>query len=78
MPARKKKSAESKETPKQTERRSNHVLREVLDELIDHIRNVARYRETMPPQEIQYAQQRLEWLADELWRLSTEESPDEP
>jgi glutamate dehydrogenase/leucine dehydrogenase len=78
MPARKKKSAKSQETPLPAERRSNHALREVLDELIDHIRNIARSRETMPAQEIEYAQQRLEWLADELWRLSTEEYPQEP
>ncbi len=72
MPARKKKATHSK-TPAPAERRSNHALREVLDELIDHIRNIARSRESMPPQEMEYAQQRLEWLADELWRLSTEE-----
>jgi len=78
MSPRKKKLAGSQETPSPAERRSNHELREVLDELIDHIRNVARARETMPAQEIEYAQQRLEWLADELWRLSTEEPSHEP
>ena len=66
------------ETPSPSERRSNHALREVLDELIDHVRSIAASREQMPPSEVEYAQQRLEWLADELWRLSTEEHPDSP
>jgi len=31
----------------------------------------------MDPQEMEYAQQRLEWLADEVWRVATggEEPP---
>jgi hypothetical protein len=31
----------------------------------------------MTPQELEYAQQRLEWLADEVWRVATggEEPP---
>ena len=29
----------------------------------------------MTPAEVDYAQQRLEWLADEVWRLSTGEAP---
>jgi hypothetical protein len=56
--------------PSPGNRRSNHELREVLDDLICHVREIARMRSEMPPHEIEYAQQRLEWLADEAWRLA--------
>ena len=56
-----------------TERRRNRPLREVLDELLSHTRVIARRAKTMTPAELDYAQQRLEWLADEVWRLSTGE-----
>jgi len=60
------------------ERRQNRPLREVLDELLSHTRDIARRAKTMTPAELDYAQQRLEWLADEVWRLSTgEASPPE-
>jgi hypothetical protein len=29
----------------------------------------------MTPQEIEYAQERLEWLADEVWRVATGDTP---
>ncbi len=29
---------------------------------------------TMTPAEVDYAQQRLEWLADEVWRVATGEA----
>jgi len=54
------------------ERRQNRHLREVLDELVDHVRNVARNARTMPPAELAYAEQRLEWLAEEVWRIALE------
>ena len=57
-----------------TERRRNRPLREVLDELISHTRDIARRAKAMSPAELDYAQQRLEWLADEVWRLSTGEA----
>lgn len=59
------------------ERRANRELREVLDELVAHVRNVARNVRTMTPAELQYAEDRLEWLADEVWRaaLSAENAP---
>jgi len=57
------------------ERRRNRPLREVLDELLSHTRDIARRAKTMTPAELDYAQQRLEWLADEVWRLSTGEAP---
>ena len=61
------------------ERRHNRSLREVLDDLLSHAREIARRAQEMTPQELEYAQQRLEWLADEVWRVATgqEEAPPE-
>jgi hypothetical protein len=56
------------------ERRHNRPLREVLDELLSHAREIARRAKTMTPAELDYAQQRLEWLADEVWRIATGEA----
>jgi hypothetical protein len=56
------------------ERRQNRPLREVLDELISHTREIARRAKSMTPAELDYAQQRLEWLADEVWRVATGEA----
>ncbi|HXI64083.1 MAG TPA: hypothetical protein VFD68_05065 [Gemmatimonadales bacterium] len=53
------------------ERRSNRSLRELLDELMVHTREIARRAKRMTPAELDYAQQRLEWLADEVWRVAT-------
>jgi len=52
------------------ERRANHVLREVLDELIDHVRGISSRGGELSDEQIEYAQQRLEWLADEVWQLA--------
>jgi len=52
------------------ERRSNRELREVLDELVEHVRYVARNVETLSKQDLEYAEERLEWLADEVWRAA--------
>jgi len=57
-----------------SERRANRELREVLDELVEHVRYVARNVRTMSKQDLEYAEERLEWLADEVWRAATEES----
>jgi hypothetical protein len=57
------------------ERRHNRPLREVLDELLLHSREVTRRAKAMTPAELDYAQQRLEWLADEVWRLATGAEP---
>jgi hypothetical protein len=46
-------------------------LRELLDELMAHTREIARRAKRMTPAELDYAQQRLEWLADEVWRVAT-------
>ncbi|HXY68194.1 MAG TPA: hypothetical protein VEH62_02015 [Gemmatimonadales bacterium] len=54
------------------ERRVNRELREVLDELVEHVRYVARNVKTMSQQDLEYAEERLEWLADEVWRTATE------
>ena len=56
------------------ERRHNRPLREVLDELLSHTREIARRAKAMTPAELDYAQQRLEWLADEVWRVATGEA----
>jgi hypothetical protein len=60
-----------------TERRRNRPLREVLDELLGHARDIARRAKQMTPAEQDYAQQRLEWLADEVWRTATGSPPPE-
>lgn len=61
---------------RRVERRVNRPLREVLDELLAHARDIARRARTMSPAELDYAQQRLEWLADEVWRTVTALHPD--
>jgi hypothetical protein len=55
---------------RQVERRHNRTLREVLDDLLAHTRDIARRVKDMTPEEMDYAQQRLEWLADEVWRVA--------
>ena len=59
------------------ERRRNRLLREVLDDLLDHTCAIVRRVKVMTPAELDYAQQRLEWLADEVWRVATGERPPE-
>src|SRR5207248_5227443 len=59
------------------ERRRNRLLREVLDDLLDHTRAIVRRVKVMTPAELDYAQQRLEWLADEVWRVGPGEPPPE-
>jgi hypothetical protein len=55
------------------ERRTRRLLREALDELVQHVRIVRRTLPSMAPHELAHAQERLEWLADEVWRLALEE-----
>ena len=52
------------------ERRQQRVLREVIDELIDHVRDVTRSAQDKGPSDLDYAHERLQWLADEIWRLA--------
>ena len=66
-----------KGAPPPAERRHNRPLREVLDELLGHARDIARRSKSMTPAELDYAQQRLEWLADEVWRVATGGAPPE-
>jgi hypothetical protein len=54
------------------ERRANRDLREVLDELVAHVRHIARNVPTLTPEEMASAQERLEWLADEVWRAAVD------
>jgi len=54
------------------ERRRMRGLREVLDELIEYVRECARKSPDMGPSELEYAQERLQWLVDEVWRLVLE------
>ena len=53
---------------KHDERRRDPLLRDLLDELVDHVRNVAQGATVMRREELEYAQDRLEWLADEIWQ----------
>ena len=56
-------------TPKD-DRREKVILREVVDDFIAHVREVSRRGGEMSPEEIEYAQQRMQWLADEVWQLA--------
>jgi uncharacterized protein with von Willebrand factor type A (vWA) domain len=57
---------------KHDERRRNLLLRDLLDELVEHVRKVAQSAAVMPREELEYAQDRLEWLADEIWQTVME------
>ena len=50
------------------EKRERRTLRELLDELLDYTRELTRSARGMSEQELEHAHQRLEWLADEVWR----------
>ncbi len=64
--------------PNLPERRRNYTLREMLEEFVAHARDAAARVATMTPQEREQAEQRLEWLADEVWRIaSSGETPPE-
>jgi len=60
------------------ERRQNVVLRELLDEMIQLSRHLSNHAPTLPAGELTYARERLEWLADEIWRQVTAENPTGP
>jgi hypothetical protein len=57
------------------ERRQNYTLREILEEFVGHARDVAGRAKSMTPEELERAEERLEWLADEVWRVATEQTP---
>ena len=56
--------------PPPPERRHNYTLREVLEEFVAHARDIAARAAAMTPEEREQAVQRLEWLADEVWRIA--------
>jgi len=58
-----------------SERRRNFTLRELLDDLVTHAREISRRATQMTPAELEYAQERLEWLADEVWRVACGAAP---
>ena len=61
-----------------SDRRHRLGLRELLDELIAVARDLSRRADTMTRQELEYAHQRLEWLADEVWREAIRDEPPKP
>jgi hypothetical protein len=60
------------------ERRNNRELHEVLDELVEHVRHVTRSTKAMSREELAYAEQRLEWLAEDVWRAALEQADRDP
>ncbi len=54
------------------ERRQRGHLREVFQELLEHVRRLSHEARTMSDDDLDEAQRRLEWLADEVWRALTE------
>jgi hypothetical protein len=72
-PSSKKPAAEG-----QPERRRQPELREVIQELLDHIRDLAGRARSLSEMELEYSQQRLEWLSDEVWRTLLEKEGIEP
>lgn len=58
------------------ERRANRPLREVLDDFLEHTRMLVRRSRDMSAAELEYAQQRLEWLADEVFRVAAGRTPE--
>ena len=58
--------------PSPDERRTRLALREVLDELVDHVRWLSQNLHDLSADRLDYAQDRLEWLADEVWRLTVD------
>lgn len=59
-------------TARQPERREHFELRDTVQDLLEHVRMLAHRARELPPDELDYAQERLEWLADEVWRALTE------
>ncbi|MCH8255910.1 MAG: hypothetical protein IID06_11220 [Gemmatimonadetes bacterium] len=57
---------------KPDERRRAPLLRDLLDELVEHVRNVAQSATVMSREDLEYAQDRLEWLAHEIWQTIME------
>ena len=58
------------------ERRKRLTLRELLDEMIAHTRDISNRARTMSDGELAYARERLEWLADEIWAEAVKGTPE--
>ena len=41
--------------------------------MLEHVRTLCREYGEMAPHELEYSQEKLEWLADEVWRRVIEE-----
>jgi len=54
-----------------SERRQNQTLRELLDEMIELARHLANHAAELAPSELEYAHERMEWLASEVWDHAT-------
>jgi hypothetical protein len=67
MPPRRSSPTTARGDASPADRRSNPVLRELLDEMLVHVRDLANRARELTPGELEYAQERLEWLADEIW-----------
>lgn len=49
------------------ERRKHLTLRELLDEMIELARHLVNTRSSLSHTELEYARERMEWLAGEIW-----------
>lgn len=59
------------------ERRRNPALRELLDEMLELVRRLSHEAPGLAPADLAYAQERLEWLADEIWECATKGSEEQ-
>ena len=57
------------------DRRRNQPLRELLDEMIALARDLANHGAEMGSTELEYAHERMEWLAGEIWEQATRNVP---
>ncbi len=53
------------------ERRKNPVLRELLDEMLAHVRLLAVESPNLDSEQLDQTRRRVEWLADEIWDAAT-------
>lgn len=69
MPPRKGSPGRNRPAPGSAEeRRWNLELRARLDEIMEIARHLSQYAPEMGEEELQAQQDRIEWLADEIWR----------
>lgn len=54
-----------------SDRRQNRTLRELLDEMIALARDLTNRTSDLSPAELDYAHERMEWLAEEIWDSAT-------